>query len=472
MIKYIIYIIVTSFLFSDSFDGLTLITGGEGGGGQNQPKYTHLIDNNQNIIKSWSHDTSPASIAYLTSDSILYVPCKLSQGAGPGVGPSGGRFKKMNWEGNVIWDYSLPTDICMPHHDIEVLPNGNILAICSETKTQEEAVSAGRQNLNGSMTLDMIIEIQPIGNNQAEIVWEWHFWDHLIQDINPFNENYGVLSENPRLLDINSQSSGGGGNGGQGINDWNHLNCISYNSNFDQIAISSRHMNEFYVIDHSTTTIEAASHSGGNYGFGGDFLYRWGNPQNYNIGSSQILSAQHGVNWIPDGYPGEGKFILFNNNHSNGSSAILEVNPPMNNDGSYQLNDSGYFGPSSFDWIYQPGNLYSNSQSGAFRLPNGNTIITSANQSNVFEIDLAGDIQWSYQGELNTVRAIKYPLDYLDVDSGLAGDMNNDQILNVLDVIQLVNIVLLNNYDTNGDLNQDGTLDILDIVTLVNIILG
>ena len=141
-------------------------------------------------------------------------------------------------------------------------------------------------------------------------------------------------------MDINCNSVGSnGGPGGQPNGDWMHMNAISYNENFDQIVLSSRLMDEVYIIDHSTTTLEAASHSGGNYGKGGDFLYRWGNPQNYDRGNSSnhILADQHSVNWIPDEYPGEGNLILFNNFHSNNSSAVLEFIPPINDDGSYTV---------------------------------------------------------------------------------------------------------------------------------------
>ncbi|GIR57077.1 MAG: hypothetical protein CM15mP64_4890 [Candidatus Neomarinimicrobiota bacterium] len=35
--------------------------------------------------------------------------------------------------------------------------------------------------------------------------------------------------------------------------DWKHLNSIDYNEDLDQIIISSRHHDEIYIIDHSTT---------------------------------------------------------------------------------------------------------------------------------------------------------------------------------------------------------------------------
>ena len=77
-------------------------------------------------------------------------------------------------------------------------------------------------------------------------------------------------------------------------------------------------MNEIYIIDHSTSTAEAATSSGGIYNKGGDFLYRWGNPQAYRQGdqNDQKLFGQHYPHWIPDGLADAGKLILFNNGFS------------------------------------------------------------------------------------------------------------------------------------------------------------
>ena len=54
----------------------------------------------------------------------------------------------------------------------------------------------------------------------------------------------------------------------------------------------------------------------------------------------------------------------------------------------------------------------------------------------------------------------------------LNGDFNNDGIINILDAVQLVNIVLENEYNNSFDMNEDGIINILDIVQLVNIILN
>jgi len=55
----------------------------------------------------------------------------------------------------------------------------------------------------------------------------------------------------------------------------------------------------------------------------------------------------------------------------------------------------------------------------------------------------------------------------------LEGDLNEDGLTNVLDIVLLVNLVLGNaESDDCSDVNGDGILNVLDIVLLVNIVLG
>ena len=136
-----------------------------------------------------------------------------------------------------------------------------------------------------------------------KIIWEWNLWDHLVQDFDSTKNNFGIIENHPELLNINYYN-------GNGKKDWMHCNSIDYNESLQQIVIGSRSMSEFYIIDHSTTTTQASSSSGGIYGRGGDFLYRWGNPQVYNKGNSsnRRLFGQHDVQWIEDGLADEKKY--------------------------------------------------------------------------------------------------------------------------------------------------------------------
>ncbi|SVE07476.1 uncharacterized protein METZ01_LOCUS460330, partial [marine metagenome] len=240
------------------------------------------------------------------------------------------------------------------HHDVEPLPSGNVLIIAWEKKTASEAYAMGREEIDNplnQMWSEAIIEIQPDGNGGAEVVWEWHLWDHLVQDYCPSCPNYATISEHPELFNINNGDVGTPSGPGGADGDWIHINAINYHEEWDQIVFSSRYQHEVFVIDHSTTTEEASGHTGGNYGKGGDFLYRWGNPQNYNRGqaSDQILIVPHGINWIPENYPGENNFILFNNLHSgdpiSGSSAVLEFVPPVDTYGNYLIEEGEPYGP-------------------------------------------------------------------------------------------------------------------------------
>ena len=122
----------------------------------------------------------------------------------------------------------------------------------------------------------------PRGPAGGSIVWEWHLWDHLIQDYDPTKDNYGVVGDHPELIDVNYSLAPFCCPSGNA--DWTHTNAVDYNEQLDQIMLSVRNFSEIWVLDHSTTTAQAASHSGGRSGKGGDLLYRWGNPAAYRAG--------------------------------------------------------------------------------------------------------------------------------------------------------------------------------------------
>jgi len=263
-----------------------------------------------------------------------------------------------------------------------------------------------------------------------------------------------------------------------------HVNAIDYNAELDQIVFSARHQNEIYIIDHSTTTEEAAGHTGGNSGKGGDFLYRWGNPQNYGRGteSEQQLDGQHGVNWIPKGYPGEGSLILFNNNYTTTNSAVYELILPLSADSTdYILDGNNSYGPENPVWMHSVG-MHSNVQSGAFRLPNGNTLISVADEATLIEIDSTGLELWDYEYTTGNnpmiARAQKYSIDFLGGGDTTVtpvysiGDINYDDKIDIIDLCYLVDMVR-DEYPPNeaADINENGDVYFDDYGPLILIIM-
>ena len=370
---------------------------------------SYLIDQHGREIHSWESPGGhrPGLASYLLEDGDLLRSANIAQQAVGDFsgGGTAGKIERIGWDGTAEWSWEYSSMDYITHHDIEPMPNGNILAIAWEDKSEAEALQAGRNPAiasdapggNANVWPDHIIEIEPLANNQANIVWEWHAWDHLIQDYDASKDNYGVVSEHPELLDINFV----GATGNQaGRADWMHCNGIDYNAALDQIALSCKNTNEFYIIDHSTTTAEAAGHTGGNSGKGGDFLYRWGNPQAYDGGlsSDQQLFGQHDVQWIEDGREGSGDFLVFNNGNGRSPSySSVDVIQVAYVEGNYPLQSNGTWGPNAPSWSWGlDQDIYAQSISGAERLPNGNTLVTFGTQGTLIEVDLEGEIVWKY----------------------------------------------------------------------------
>lgn len=340
---------------------------------------TYLVDMEGREVHTWPSKYLPGQSVYLLDDGSLLRTERAPRNRHFHGGGIGGRVQRIAADGQVLWDFDYADEHHCSHHDIEPMPNGNVLLIAWEKKTRAEAEAAGRDPKripDDEFWPDYVIEVAPEGDSGGRIVWEWHTWDHLVQQLDQAKANYGVVAEHPERIDLNfvenvprespeevrrlqglgyvgggdgeddedgkrpqrrGQSGGGAPGGGQdgrpdrprpgrgfrgpgmggpGMGaDWLHTNSIAYNAKLDQIMLSNHNMHEIWIIDHSTTTDEARGSTGGKAGKGGDLLYRWGNPRAYGAGApgDQQLWAQHDAEWVRDGCPGAGHITIFNN---------------------------------------------------------------------------------------------------------------------------------------------------------------
>jgi hypothetical protein len=371
---------------------------------------TFLIDNCGFLIKKWVSAHVPGQTAYLLPNGDLLRAARV-----PGFftgGGTGGKIEIFDWDGALKWSYLLANEKYHQHHIAHPMPNGNILTTVWYKYSKEEAVQKGfkpEKLTSEGIWSDRILEIKPLPENKAEIVWEWDFWDHTIQNFDSTKSNYGIIANRPELLDVNFYEDPGAN-----VAEWIHLNALDYNPKLDQIIVSSKFHNEIYIIDHSTTTAEAKGSKGGKYGKGGDFLYRWGNPRSFGRGTqtSHRLYGQHDVQWIDEGLPGAGNVLLFNNGSNRIGllySTIEEVVLPIDPFGLYKLVEGSPYGPDLPFWIYQgiPNtSFYSSRISGTQRLLNGNTLICEGNKGNFIEVDKNNTIVWQYRNPISNFGTI------------------------------------------------------------------
>lgn len=369
----------------------------------NQPN-VYLIDNCGEVVHVW-RDSSiwrPGNTAYLMPNGNLVKTKRLASVAGNPIWAGGGGaiIEIRDWDNNLVWSFERNDAQARLHHDIEVMPNGHILAIMWESKTVQESVDAGRDPAllaDGVLWPDVIIEVDPA---TSQVVWEWHVWDHLIQDFDATKNNHGVVADHPELVDLNFDTSNGDA-------DWMHSNALDYHPDNDMILLSVPTFNEVWIIDHSTTTAQAAGHSGGFGGRGGDLLYRWGNPAAFQAGTAadQTLFYQHDAHWAFDfldfTHPHYGKIAVFNNQVGADFSTANVFNPEFDMySWSFPLNNSGFWGPSGFDVTLthpvSPQLMYSNGLSSIQPLPNGNYLICSGRNGYAFELTPANEIVWEY----------------------------------------------------------------------------
>ncbi|MCA9190471.1 MAG: aryl-sulfate sulfotransferase [Planctomycetales bacterium] len=359
-----------------------------------------LRDNLHHVVHRWKCDLPPGQCTKMLPDGSLLRTARVENPAfekvyGKG---SGGGVQWINWDGTKRWDYRLSSDRELLHHDIELMPNGHILMLVWVKIPLGESQAHGCKTATADAPLisERIVEIDP---NTNRTIWSWDAWDHVVQNVDPTLPDFGDPLTMPTRIDVNLQRD---------ENDWLHFNALSYNAAQDLIIVSCRQTSELWIIDHSTTSEQAQTSHGGQRGVGGDIWLRWGNSSS----TSRELYHQHNVHWIPEGLPGAGNILLFDNGDelSRPHSRVVELkfHPDREGEDAFEI---------VWDFIPKSGVFFSAFVSGVQRLPNGNTFVCSGTQGWVFEVSPKGSVIWQFRFDVQDrldwlFRLEKYPRSY------------------------------------------------------------
>jgi hypothetical protein len=394
--------------------------------------YAMLLDAEGKVVHRWDTDlTGGGHTSYLLeSGGLLRMGIRDRKYVKGQPVAAADTLQITDTTGQAVWELSAGNihfngNKITFHHDMVPMPNGNMLVLIYEEISPEEAAAAGWTAGNGkSVWSDGVLEIKPdLNSGSFEIVWNWRFIDHMIQDQDANAANYGVIADHPEKIDGHFPESYAPMNAVR-----QHLNSLDYHPGLDQIVVSSFIYNEIWVIDHSTTLEQAA-------GKGGDLLFRYGNPAAYGKGTEadRIFQKQHDTNWIDEGLPGAGHILVFNNNTGmdavsrvslsgrgaaafqeqlKGISNVHEISPAVDQEG-YVIGETGAFEAKPI-WFWENSEFFAPFQGGARRLPNGNTLLTDTVGRRVWEIAPDGEVVVRYKGPAPSFKSFKYSPDEVE----------------------------------------------------------
>jgi len=401
---------------------------------------TYLVDMEGRVAHTWPVGTNP----HLLDDGSVLDASKDD------VSGFGG-FVQVAWDGTTVWSYLETRSNYMPHHDFTRIFNPKLgsnttLYIANKTITSNQCIAVGCDPSSGSYTnaqMDTIVEVDMGGN----IIWEWGFYDHLVQDRDITKSNYvASISNHPGRLTANLP-------GRPVQRDWLHCNSIDYNQDLDHIVINSVG-GEFYVIDHGKTFTagDPAASIAAAAGTNGDFVYRFGDTARYEQGikpailtnwtesttGNKQIGGTHHVGWIPEGKPGAGRLLMFSNSQNlfehTQASYVLEVDPFRNAAGDHTSDyvnppDAGYNlwpapGPNTdkadkwmsrqIVWHFASKashGMFSHIGSGAQRLANSNTLVCADTEGHIIEVTPSGEVVWEYINPVTSEGKLKYRRD-------------------------------------------------------------
>lgn len=419
---------------------------------------TSLVDMNGDLVKTWPSSFTPAASVYLLDDGAILRPAADMTLPGPNGGGGGGRIQIIGWDGSLQWDYVLASATVRQHHDVHMMPNGNVLAIAWEAHTAAEAIAMGRNpaTVNIQLYSETIYEIRPTGPTTGDVVWTWRVWDHLIQNRDEKRPNFGEPSEHPERIDINFAPNGNS-------SDWLHFNGLDYSVYLDQIILSCHAFDEVWIISHRADD-------------SGDLLYRWGNPRAYGLGSNldRQLFGQHNAQFIDDWMTGYEYVLVYNNGvgrPGGNRSSVDIIIPPLTMNGGYFRDPGQPYLPLAPFWTCDNigGSLfYSSFISGAQRLANGNTLICVGATGQFYEVDEDCNVEWTHSPGGAQFRATRIPIrdarlrDLLWCGADLALPYDELDFFDVQAFLQYFSAL-----DPLADMNGDGLFDFFDILAFL-----
>ena len=434
----------TELLFLDraqAFPGYTLF----GVGGR-----TFLLDLDGRVVHTWPIGTNP----HLLDDGHVLDATRDDPSGFPGL-------REVDWDGRTVWEYAERREGYAPHHDWvriwnKALHAPTTLYLANRSITHEQAIAAGADPAQGPYRdgqMDAIVEVDLAGR----VVWEWWFFDHVVQDVAPDKPNYvgtgKKIADYPGRINLNLP-------GRPLKRDWLHCNSLDYDSTTGHLVINSV-QGELYVIDHDGTFVvgDPAAGVAKAASAAGDFLYRFGDPARYGQGEPprvlenwdnatsghKQMGGAHDAHWIRPGLPGAGRLLVFNNGQylfqRTPHSSVLEIDPRRDAQGraaGRYVNppDAGYR-RETYDkdthnsprqvstqivWSYRATNshgFFSHIGSSAQRLPNGNTLICSDTEGHLFEVTASGQLVWEYINPVTRDGAVKTLGDVLPMTNSL-----------------------------------------------------
>jgi len=359
-----------------AYNSFVLFSGGD--------NIAHLIDLNGNSVHEWkdaaAHSTLIDPALTGGKPGHIFVTLETTEGKGTDLVPGQVNRKvtktvgELDWDGKVVWSFGdkAPGGAAQQHHDWARLPNGNTVVLANLV----HPVKGFKQP---QVLDDVIYEVNPAG----EVVWKWIASEHLAEfGFSPAELKLVRNAEIADYLHVNNLKV-------VGPNHW----FAAGDKRFDpeNLLFDSRNANFIAIIDKKT----------------GKIVWRLG-PHYHSASIEEQLarkvprpvdqiSAQHDAHIIPEGLPGAGNLLVFDNQGvagyppasvpRTGGSRVLEIDP-VKNEIVWQYTGESSGGPG---WSFRSTHI-----SAARRLPNGNTFIDEGQSGRLFQVTPEGEIVWEY----------------------------------------------------------------------------